>query len=269
MRIFAIRDDELVGKDLGYLLYYEIPKSFYIELPDYADEWETPLILSSFVARGEHSVNAYWSKAWVRQRIVPQDRQNLGQILKDNGIETYDELQLLLLGQGRCAQDNVYLDEINDIPASINDRWLYKVEDAVPLTGNKLLVFFRDGCARRIDMTELVKEKAAFKPVLQHEKVFFDVAVQPDGYGVTWGENTAIADRDLYTSGDKVPLTLEDMIQFVSQRVVNAAEAQRMLHCTRQNIADLVKREKLHPIRSDSNNRLFLKTEIQQRMKKE
>lgn len=269
MRIFAIRDDELAGKDLGYLLYYDAPKTFYIELPDRADEWETPLILSSFVSRGEHSVNAYWSRTWVRQRIVPPDRQNLGQILKDNGMETYDELQLLLQGRGRCAQDNVYLEEIKEIPAFLKSRWLYKVEDAVPLAENRLLVFFRDGTAKRIDIAKLVNGKAEFKPVLQHKSVFCDVAVQPDGYGVAWGDNAVIPDHDLYRNGENVPLTLEDMLRFVSQRVVNAAEAQEMLHCSRQNIADLVKRGKLHPIRSDSNNRLFLKTEIRQRMKKE
>ena len=63
MRIFAIRD-ESIARDavLGYLIYYERPKAFYIELPDDADVWETPLLLSSFVRRGEHSVGSYWSR---------------------------------------------------------------------------------------------------------------------------------------------------------------------------------------------------------------
>lgn len=266
MRVFAIRDDEIAGKDLGYLLYYEGSKAFYIELPDDADEWETPLILSSFVRRGEHSVNAYWSMVWVRQRIVPRDRQNLGMILKDNGLDTYDEFQLLLLGHGRCAQDNVYIAEINDIPAFMQARWLYKVEDAVPLADQCLLVFFRDGSARRIDIKAITRDKPEFAPVLSHERIFSDVIIQPDGYGVAWSESCTIADHELYRSGYAVPLTLNDMRRFISLRVVNTAEAQEMLHCSRQNIADLVKRGKLHPIRTDGNNRLFMKTEIQQRI---
>ena len=47
MRIFAIRDEELHDQNiLAYLLYYEQAKSFYIELPDDADLWATPLLLS-------------------------------------------------------------------------------------------------------------------------------------------------------------------------------------------------------------------------------
>lgn len=266
MRVFAIRDDEIAGKDLGYLLYYEGSKAFYIELPEEADEWETPMILSSFVRRGEHSVNAYWSMVWVRQRIVPQDRQNLGQILKDNGLDAYDELQLLLLGHGRCAQDNVYITEVEDIPVSMKARWQYKIEDAVPLADQCLLVFFRDGSARRISIETMTQDKPEFAPVLSHERIFNNVMIQPDGYGVAWSESCTIADHELYNSGETVPLTLYDMQRFVSHRIVNAAEAQEMLHCSRQNIADLVKRGKLHPIRTDGNNRLFMKTEIQQRM---
>ncbi|HAY63550.1 MAG TPA: hypothetical protein DCX90_08065, partial [Ruminococcaceae bacterium] len=80
-------------KDLAYLLYYEQEKQFYIELPENADAWETPLLLDSFVKRGETTVNSYWSKIWVEQRIVPTDRQNIGEILRDNHLKEYDEYE--------------------------------------------------------------------------------------------------------------------------------------------------------------------------------
>ena len=70
MKIFAIRDESAQEqKDLAYLLYYEQEKRFYIELPENADAWETPLLLDSFVTRGETTVNSYWSRIWVEQRI--------------------------------------------------------------------------------------------------------------------------------------------------------------------------------------------------------
>ena len=78
MRIFAIRDEELPKDEtLAYLLYYEQAKCFYIELPDDADPWTTPLLLSSFLKRGEYTINAHWSRMWVQQRIIPSNRQNL------------------------------------------------------------------------------------------------------------------------------------------------------------------------------------------------
>ena len=91
MRIFAIKDDTLSQEIvLGYLIYYENAKAFYIELPEDADPWETPLLLSSFVKRGERSVSSYWSRLWVQQRIIPRDRQNIGQVLKENGLKEYE-----------------------------------------------------------------------------------------------------------------------------------------------------------------------------------
>jgi len=111
MRIFAIKDEEISGI-LAYLCYDEQTKAFRIELPDHADPWETPLLLSSFLKRGERTLNDCWSRMWVRQRIVPPDRQDLGQLLKSDGLDEYDEFKLLMLSDGRCAQDNCYLEEI-------------------------------------------------------------------------------------------------------------------------------------------------------------
>ncbi|MBP3469287.1 MAG: hypothetical protein J6K26_07200 [Lachnospiraceae bacterium] len=53
MKIFAIIDEEQRNKDLAHLIYYEKEKRFYIELPDDADFWETPLLLASFVKQGK------------------------------------------------------------------------------------------------------------------------------------------------------------------------------------------------------------------------
>mgnify|MGYP007105438757 CR=1 FL=1 len=45
MKIFAVRDeDNTTNKAVAYLFYYEKEKRFYIELPEEADPWETPLI---------------------------------------------------------------------------------------------------------------------------------------------------------------------------------------------------------------------------------
>lgn len=82
MKIFASRDElDPQSVDQAHLVYYEGEKRFYIEVPDDTDPWETPLQLSSFVKRGERTVNAYWSKLWVQRRIVPSDRQNLDQMM--------------------------------------------------------------------------------------------------------------------------------------------------------------------------------------------
>ena len=264
MRIFAVKDEtDSSGKTLAWLIYYETAKRFYVELPDDADPWETPLLLSSVLKRGEHTVNAYWSRLWVQQRIVPPDRQNLGQILRDNGMETYDEFTLLALAQGRCAQDHYYLVPVteNELPESVTARFLKKVEDVVPLAEHKLLVFFRDGLVRKCSVPSLT----AFQPILKHDELFRTVTVQAGGYGVCWGEQLELSDSMLYENGQIVPLSLDDFCSFVSNRIVNTAEAAVLLNCSRQNIDDLVRRGRLHPVKTTPRNKLFLKSELSQR----
>ena len=270
MRIFAIKDETMPEEQiLGYLIYYENAASFYIELPDDADLWDIPPILSSFIKRGEHSVNSYWSRLWVEQRIVPQDRQNIGQVLRDNGLETYDAFSLLLLSMGRCAQDDCYLEEIpaDQLPQLLLSRWKTKVEDVVPMDAPRLLVFFRNGEVKAVDIQAISDAAPDCIPYLLNQNRFIKVEVQPDGYGIQWNEKALISDAALYANGIPVPLTLQDFCRFVQYRVISASEACAILDCSRQNIDDLMRRDKLHPIRTDAKYRLFLKNEVLQRKK--
>ena len=268
MRVFAIRDETLPHEALlGYLIYYERSRAFYIELPDEADPWETPLLLSSFVQRGTRSVGSYWSRLWVQQRIVPQDRQNIGQILKENGLTEYSEFQMLLMSMGRCAQDECYLEEVDthELPTLLAERWKTKVEDVVPLSGFRLLVFFRNGEVRLCGAEALSSGRVECAPYLVREERFRTVEVQPGGYGVMWNDRAVISDRELYEKGESIPLSLDDLTGFVRDRIVSAGEAAQLLGCSRQNIDDLIKRGKLHPVRRDAKYKLFLKSEIMQR----
>lgn len=268
MKIFAIRDESLNEQiDLAYLLYYEIEKRFYIELPDDADPWETPLILSSFVKKGEKTVNSYWSKLWVQQRIIPSDRQNLGQILKDNGLKEYDEFQLLMLTMGRCTQDDCYLVPIDEaqLPKEVHQRFMTRIEDVIPLDDYCLLVFFRDGIVKKCCLKEHFEKTKLFHVLLNRADYFYSVHLQPGGYGVEWDVNMSVSDSMLYRIGKKVPLSAADFKSFVVHRVVNVAEAADILGCTRQNIEYLTRTGKLHPIKSSRKNTLYLKSEILKR----
>ncbi|MBQ9528137.1 MAG: DUF2442 domain-containing protein [Fretibacterium sp.] len=266
MKLFAVRDETATkAKDLAYLLYYERSKRFYMELPDNADPWETPLILDSFVRRGERSINAYWSRLWVQQRIIPPDRQNLGEILKSSGLDSYDEYALLTLAEGRCAQDDYYLVPISGLPGNLTRRYRYKVEGAVPLAGCRLLVFFRDGSVKKVDIAPMVGDDRRFAPVLADELIFQSLSVQAGGYGVAWGEDVEIADHDLFRHGRKVSLDADDFRRFISTQVVSSTEAAEILECSRQNIDDLAQRDKLRPVKVTGTSKLFLKGEVLQR----
>ena len=268
MKIFAIRDESAaIQKDLAYLLYYEIEKRFYIELPEDADPWETPLLLDSFVKRGEKTVNSYWSKIWVQQRIIPTDRQNLGEILRDNGLREYDEYALLMLAMGRCAQDDYCLVPLSehDLPKEIVKRFETRIEDLLPLEDYSLLVFFRNGTVKKCDLKSYFEKTETFHILIKNPAYFSSVQMLTGGYGAAWDVNMTITDRMLYRIGKKVPLSVSDFKSFVIQRVVNGAEAAELLHCSRQNLLDLTRRGKLHPIKTSEKNTLYLKSEVLKR----
>ena len=268
MKIFAIRDESAeVQKDLAYLFYYETDKRFYIELPDKSDSWELPLLLDSFARQNEVTVNSYWSKVWVQQRIIPPDRQNIGEILRDNHLEEYDEYELLMLAMGRCAQDDYYLVPIDEklLPKEILKRFTTKIEDVLPLEDYCLLVFFWDGMIKKCDLKKYFEKTQNFHILLKKPEYFEYVQMQTGGYGVYWDVNMDVSDSVLYKIGKKVPLTATDFRNFVSHRVINVAEAADILGCSRQNIIDLTKRGKLHPLKTSDKNTLYLKSEILKR----
>ena len=268
MRIFAIRDESIPAHStIGYLIYYELSKTFYIELDDTIDMWDAPPILSAFVERAEYSIDRYWSRRFVQQRLIPQDRQNINQILRENGIKEYDEFSLLMQTMGRCEQDDFYLEELPAelLPELISQRWKTKIADIVPLNAPKLLVFFRNGVTKIVDLRKLDLPFCA--PYLASQARFDTVEVEPDGYGVCWNERAMISHRKLFAYGFSVPLVLQDLHKFVRTRIVNVSEACCILNCSRQNIDDLMRRDKLHPIRSDKKGKLFSIAEVMQRKK--
>lgn len=268
MKIYAIKSDSYPkDKVLAWLIYYKQFKKFYIELPQDANEWDTPLILSSFATRGIRTVNSYWSKVWVQQRIVPVDRQNLGQILKDNGLAEYDEYSLLMLDDGRCAQDDYYLEscEFDDLPDDIKERFLTRVVEVIPLSGYNLIVFFNNGEAKKCNISKILKSKRDFIPVYENDSIYNEVRVLPGGYGIGWDDQTEISDTELYTIGVEVSVPLEAFLSFLKHRTLNGAETANVLNCSRQNIEQLIKRNRLHPIKTAQKNKLFMKGEVEQR----
>ena len=134
MQIFSINNEDNIA--FAYLFYYDKEHRFFIEISDSVNEWDVPPILSSFVERGQRTVDYYWSLRWVQNRIVPTDRQNLGQILIDSNLKSYDECKLLAISKGRCAQDDCYIKKIDKkiLPEEITLRHNKKVKNFIPMS---------------------------------------------------------------------------------------------------------------------------------------
>ena len=117
MRSFEIYDSSKRKRDPLAVLYCEegmngrMGEMRIVVNPSACAE-DLPLMLSLFVQRGDREIPDEWARRWVEERIPPQGRQNLGEILRANGLDSYDEIALLAASEGRSSQDDCLLREV-------------------------------------------------------------------------------------------------------------------------------------------------------------
>lgn len=270
MITFEIRDSSQLIQDntdriLGYLFYYERHKRFFVELLRGVDEWDAPFMFKSFVEKKIFSIDSIWSKKWVELRIIPRERQNIGDILRDNGLKEYDEYRLLVLSEGRCAQDDCYVRKIKekDLPDEITDRLSGKVLDVMPLSNNRAIVFFRNGSSKEVSFNELAGDDRSFKKILSYEDVFMRMKVSPGGNGIEWDEDHFISSEQLYRSGKKADVAYEDILRFVDHRIMDTGEITDELKVSRQYIHQLVSEGTMTPLKTRAKERSFQRALIE------
>lgn len=115
MKKYAIKRNDR-NKVVAILNYDEKNKEYTIDIPDDVTEKEAPFMMSLFLKKGVRHMNPDWSMKWVQSRIVPSSRQNIGEILRVNGMGSYDEHKLLLKNEGRSCQDEFYIEQQAQIP---------------------------------------------------------------------------------------------------------------------------------------------------------
>ena len=267
MLIFAIKENKNNKvTTFAHLVYFERAKEFHIDIMDDVSKWEAPLIISSFIKKGKKSVDANFSKLWVRQRIIPSDRQNLGQILKNNNMSEYDEFQLLLASRGRCAQDDYYISPISktEYQKTYSERLKKRVLDVTPLSNQNMLVFFADKTVKKVNTSD-AQLSIRVLDYLNNDNNFTLVEPIIGGYGVKWGNIAQIDNEKLYEIGIDIGLTLNDFAKFAKHGILSASEAANKLNCSRQNISLLCRSGKLQNLSDFSENTEFLASEVYQR----
>ena len=80
---------------------------------------DVPMLFAPFIRAGKYHINDKWTRRWVQERIVPIDRQNLGEVLRANNLSFYDPMALFIGADGKCGQDDFFIREIE--PADNKD----------------------------------------------------------------------------------------------------------------------------------------------------
>lgn len=266
MKVFSIHDDNLQKKSIiGYLYYFEKSSSFVIELCEGLSEWDVPVFFSEFVSRGIYTISKDNSLLWVKERIIPSGRQNIGIILRNHKMKEYNEMKMLVASKGRCAQDDCYIKEIpyEDVPETIRNRKKNCITECFTSDGHNVICFFGDEKVRKVNLQKLKEKYAKLQQVLSNERLFQSVRVGVGGYSICFDETVEIEAGALIEFGNEVPISAKDFFRFATTNLVDTAETCKILDCSKQNVAYLNKKEKLRPIKQGLKENLYFKGEVE------
>ena len=269
MKSYAIYDKGLERTSaIGYLFYYEKSKSFIIELCTDLDEWEAPLLFQGLVNKKIYTIPRDISLMWVRERVIPSGRQNLGSILRNHKLKDYNEMTFLALAKGKCSQDQCYIKEISekDIPLEIKGRMQKNIRECFPTEGNQLVCLFKDDEVQMVDLSLLCEQHKDISHVLANRELLDTAKIGPGGYSIIFNDSIEIEVCDLRKIGQNLPLRLKDFLRFINRNIVDTTEACEMLQCSRQNLSYLVKEDKIKPTIYGTKENLYLRGDIEKLM---
>ncbi len=260
MKIYVIRDKDTENKNvIGYLFCYEKANEFIIELQDDLDEWDAPLLFQKYAREKNYTIPKDIALMWVKERVIPSGRQNIGAILKNAKMKEYNEMTLLALSKGKCSQDNCYLEEISyeDIPEKIKKRTEYNVEECFVTDDQNIVCLFRDNSIRKLSLLRLKAYFEEISHVVKNETLRKSLKVDVGGYGVSFGDAIEIPVTVLRDEQYEIPLAAADFRSFARNNIVDTTKACELMQCSRQNISYLVNAKKLEPIINGTKEKFF------------
>ena len=111
---FAIRDGARRKATPCAFMRYADETGFEIDIDSDVSADEVPAFFVPFVEKEGRHIDGDLALRWVRERVPPPGRQNLGEILDAHGLSEYSELALLQAGRGESSQDSYVVEEIDE-----------------------------------------------------------------------------------------------------------------------------------------------------------
>lgn len=70
---------------------------------------ELPGLLREFACKGMYEPGPEWSTRWVMDRLIPEDRQGIGYMLRHMGMTHYDPCAIMEACNGKCDGDDLMI----------------------------------------------------------------------------------------------------------------------------------------------------------------
>ena len=268
MKNYKILDESLeVNNEVAYLSYYEKSQAFSIEISPEVKRKSLPIFFESFVVKRILTIDSEWSERWVRGRIVPEDRQNLGTVLRDNNLREYDLMKLLMKGEGRCAQDDLAIEEVDqdELPLWLANRQQSKLTMVCPLPGLRVLICFKSGLIKIVDLKRRIREDKRLMLLEKDERLFNGVKLQPGGNGICWNEWQFITAAELCKKGRQIDIAPGELRLIIDREEMDTAMVCKEMGCSRQYLDKLVKEGRL-PASGGKGSRIYKRSDVEKLM---
>lgn len=190
------------------------------------------------------------TRLFITQRIVPSDRQNIGMILKENGLEEYDEARLFILADGKCAQDECYISAVSKeaLPENIQKRRQQRITAITYAENMSYLVSFADGSIGMLDIRSLsgttYEERFASRIGL-YRNLLENPTVTCGGAELSYDNGMGFTYPSVYEKANRLQVSEKVFCNFMQDNLLSTQDLQEKLSCSRQYISEQVRKEKI------------------------
>ena len=240
LKIYSIRNKE---KIYGYLFINNNLDDCYIELIKDLDEY--PAFFNMFALNNEYMINSDWTYKWIKERIIPYERQNINNILKDNRIPFYNELLMLISSKAHSSMDDNYIvkttyDKIDEKTKNRMNKHILSF--IYSKNNNGLIVFFKNGETKffKIDKTDDVPFLSPF-----NNEIIFNVKKR-------------YSYLNLYDNGIDIPLSYNDLKDYINKNVLSSSQVTSEFGFSRQYLNKLKKNNDIESL----DNNLYLRENV-------
>ena len=242
MKIFEIRNKSDI---YAYLFVSDNYNYCYIEINERA--LDQPIFFHMFLEKGIKTIDNEWTRKWINERVIPVNRQNIKDILKDNGMLYYDEVLMLIKVKGKSSMDDNYLNEIKyeKICENVLKRLEHKIIDFM-YDDLKLIIFFKTNVTKIYNIDDL-KINEDNKPFLS-----------PLGNEIIFNTKIRFSYDYLYEKGNDLDFSYNALINYLKDNLYSSNMFSEELNVTRQNVNYLKKTRKLNEVISG----IYLKNDV-------
>lgn len=266
MKIYAIKDEELNNRTIGYLFHYEKAGEAIMELCDWLDEWSAPLLCQHLVRNKIYTVPREITMLWLRERVIPSGRQNIGLILKNANLKEYDEMALLKISKGRCSQDDCYISEveIEEVESDIIERRKHNLSESFVAEDGQIICLYKDNTSWKVDLNKLVEYYPSLNSILNKRDLLETVKVGIGGYSIVFCDSIEIQAYHLREIGTQLPLSAKDFECYIQIDLIDTMSACEIMQCSRQNLSYFVKRKVIKPVIKGAKENIYTKGAIEE-----